>query len=121
MHGDFHLVDGALQSEHAGGVGEGGSPLSGARFGGDVRHALLLAVVALGQGRVHFVRPERVRTLVLEVDMSGCADGFLQSVGADERCGAVVLVLVEHLFGYVDPRMLHVKLLACALFGEDGE
>ena len=47
------------------------------------------------------------------------ADGLFQCVGTHQGRRAVILVLVEHLFGYVDPGMLLVELLHAAFAGED--
>ena len=121
LHGVLHLIDGAFQPEHFGGIGQGSTPLPGAGLGGDVGDAFLLAIVALRQGAVHLVRAKRVDALVLEVDMCGGVEGFLQFVGAYQRGGAVTFVFVEYLLGDVNPGVGLVEFLPRALFGENGE
>ena len=118
---DFHLIYCGFQPEQSCGVCQGCTPLSGTGFGRDVGYALLLAVVCLRDGRVQFVRPHRADTLVLEVDVRRSAECFLQSVGAYQRCAAVVLVHFAHFLGYLDPGVRLVQLLPAQLFGEDRE
>ena len=119
LHRDLHLIDGSLQSVEFGGVGQGTAPLSGTGLCRDVRVAFLLAVVALWECRVDLVRAEWVRTLVLEVDVGAGAESLLEGVGADERCGAIVSILLLNLFRDVDPGVCLVKLLLRAFEVED--
>ena len=119
LHGDLHLIDGSLQSEHRSRIAQRCTPLAGTRLCGDVGGAFLLSVVALGQGRVDLVRAQRVHRLVLEVDVGRCSESFFQRIGTHQRRGAVVLVLLQHLFGDGDEGMLLVEFLHATLAWED--
>ena len=63
---------------------------------------------------------QRVDTLVLEIDMGGGADGFLKGIGADQRCGTIVFIHLQHWFGDINPRMYGIKFLFGALQTENG-
>ena len=118
---DFHLIDGSFQPEHLGGVGQGCTPLSGTRFGCDVRHPLFFAIVSLCQCGVELVRPDWADAFVLEVDVSRGAECLFQSVGAHQRRAAVVFVHFAHFFGNLYPRVSLVEFLPRHLFRKDGE
>ena len=65
------------------------------------------------------MRTQRIGRFVLEIDMGRSVEGLLQSVGTHERCRTVVGILVAHLLGNVDPRMLGVELLTGTFHAED--
>ena len=117
---DFYLIDSGFQSEEAGGICQGSSPLSGTGFGGHVSHSLLLAIVCLWDGGVQLVRAHRADALVLEVDMCRCAERFLQSISAHQRSAAVVFVHFADLFGDFNPRVSLIQFLAAEFLGKDG-
>ena len=117
---DFYLIDSGFQSEEAGGICQGSSPLSGTGFGGHVSHSLLLAIVCLRDGGVQLVRAHRADALVLEVDMCRCAERFLQSISAHQRSAAVVFVHFADLFGDFNPRVGLIQFLAAEFLGKDG-
>ena len=108
-----------MESEHLSGVAQCRTPLSGSRLCSDIGGALLLAVIALRQRRVDLVRAERVDTLVLEVDMCGCVERLFEGIGPDQRCGAIILVHIEHRLRDVYPCMLRIEFLFGALQTED--
>ena len=116
---DLYLIDGGFQSEESGGIGQGGSPLSGAGLGRHVGYAFLFAVIGLWQGGIQFVRSHGTDALVLEIDVCRCAQCLFQSVGTYQRCAAVILVHVAHFFGDFDPGIRLVQLLVTQFFGED--
>ena len=118
---DFHLIDSGFQTEHLGGVGQGGTPLSGTRFGCDVRHPLFLAVVSLCQCGVELVRPDGADTFVLEIDVCRSAECLFQAISPHERCAAIVFVHFAHFLGNLYPRVGLVEFLSRHLFREDGE
>ena len=119
LHSDLHLIYGAVEAVDLGSIREGCAPLSGTGLGGHVGGALLLGVVALGQGGVDLMRTQGVGGLVLEIDVCGGAECLFEGVGAHQGCGAVVLVLVEHVLGNVYPAVLGVELLHAAFAWED--
>ncbi len=118
LHRYLHLINGALKTKSLGRITECRAPLTGAGLCGDIRHAFLLAVVTLRNGGVELVRTQRVDTLVLEIDMGGGAECFLQLIGAHERRGAVVAVTAQHLFWDIYPGVLRVQFLLGALAGK---
>ena len=65
------------------------------------------------------MRTEGVNTLVLEIDVGWCAEGFFKRIGTHKRRGAIRLVLLEHRLGDIDERMLLIELLHTALPWED--
>lgn len=62
---------------------------------------------------------EWVRALVLEIDVGAGAESLFEGIGADERCGAIVSVLLLNLLGNIDPGMGLVELLLRAFEVED--
>ena len=85
------------------GEGQGAAPLAGSGLGGEPRHAGLLVVEGLGNGRVRLVGPGGGHRLVLVVDAGGRAEGTFQPFGADQRRRAPQAQHVDHLSGDVDP------------------
>ena len=112
-------IDGAVDAELLGRVGERAAPLAGAGLGGEVRDALLLGVVGLGDGGVQLVAAGRGHGLVLEVDVGRGAEGLLQLIGAHERGAAVGGVLLADGLGDGDPFVRLVEFLVGAGLAED--
>ena len=59
--------------------------------------------------------------LVLEIDVCRRAESLFQTVGANQRRGAIVFIHVSYGFGDMDPRIHLIHLLTCQFFGKDGE
>ena len=117
--GDFDHVNGALDAEHLAGHGEGGTPLSGAGFGGESFDAGLFVVVGLSDGGVGFVGAGRAGTFVFVVDVGGCVEGLFESYGAAEGRGTPEGVDLADFFGDRDSAFLRDFLFDDA-HGEDG-
>ena len=90
------------------------APLSSASFGGDVRHALLLAVVGLCYCRVELMRPHRAYALVLKIDMCRRVKKFLQSACSHQRGRAPNLIHFAHLLRNFNPLVGGVEFLVGA-------
>ena len=116
---DLYLIDGGLDAEQLGSIAQGCTPLAGTRLSGDVGDAFFLEEVHLREGGIDLVRAQRIHALVLEVDVSGRAQRFLQSVGTDKRRTAVIGVELAHLFRNFNPSVGCVELLLGSTTGED--
>ena len=81
LEGRPHHEHVAVKAKVRGCLRERGSPLTGARLGGDGRKTLLTGVVRLGKSRVELVGAGGVVTLELEVYSRGRVEGPLEVVG----------------------------------------
>ena len=81
--------------------------------------SLLLAVIALRQRGVDFVRAEGIDTLVLEIDVCGRAESLFEGIGTYEWCGTVIFIHIEHRLGDVYPRVLAIEFLFRTFITED--
>ena len=119
LHRYLHLINGSLQAEYRSRIGQGGAPLSGTGLGGDIGRALLLGIVALGQGRVDLVGTQGIHRLVLEIDVCRRLQRLFQGIGAHQRRTAIGFIFVHHLVGDGDEIMFGVQFLDAALARED--
>ena len=117
----LHLVDGGLEAEHFRGISQRGAPLPRSCLRGDIADTLLLAVISLRNRRVELVRTHRADALVLEINMRGSSQGFLQGIGADKGRAAVEFVHLAHRPGNLNPRVGLIEFLAAELAGENGK
>src|SRR3990170_709304 len=109
--GDLHHVDLALQPEHVARDRERRAPLAGAGLGRQPRHAGLLVVVGLRDGRVGLVAAGRAHALVLVVDARRRAERLLEPPRAVERRRPPQAVEGAHGLGDLDPALLADLLL----------
>ena len=117
---DLDHVDGAVDAELLGGVGQRTAPLAGAGLGGQVRDALLLGIVGLGDGGVELVAAGRRDTLILEIDMRRGSEGLFELIGTHERGATIGGILLADGFRDGDPFVGLVQFLIGAGLAEDG-
>ena len=113
-------IDSAVYAEFLGGIAEGTAPLAGTGFSGEVGNALLLGIIGLGDGAVELMAAGGAHGFVLEVDVSGGAQGGFQFIGSHQRGAAVGGVLLAYFFGDGDPFVGLVQFLVGAGLAEDG-
>ncbi len=83
--GDLDHVDFDFEAEQRAGEGERRAPLSRARLGRELRHALFLVVEGLGDGGVGFVAAGGADALVFVENARARAERLLEPPGAVER------------------------------------
>jgi len=95
--------DAALQAEHRAGHRQRAPPLAGAGFRREALHPEDLVEVSLWNGRVGFVRPGRTRPFIFVVDLHRGVENLLEIVRTAKGARTPDQVLVEDVFGNVDP------------------
>ena len=115
----FDHVYGQFDAELPAGICKGGTPLTGAGLCGDVRHALVLAIPSLCQGRIELVRTNRADAFVLEIYVRGRVERLLKGVGTYQRRTTPFLILLSYLVGNRNPFVCLIEFLIGACLIED--